>query len=611
MIRHTDPYSVSQIFSNDKNIYYSIPKYQREYTWGKKEWDLLFDDVVTNDNGYFLGSIICVNISVSSLGDTTLEVIDGQQRITSLSILLSTLYKKIADQKSKLTDDEDLNNLFNLKKELVLRKETKSFARVTPQIQSYNRDDYYSLLCDLGLLQNYTKKSYAGSRRIYRAHYHFDELIDQYLEEQKKNKGANYDEIGELFELVSKFNSAIIVSIEVETHKDAYMLFESLNNRGVPLSAIDLIKNLLISTSDRDGKSDECYDQWKTILNYLGDDYSYQERFFRYYYDAYREELNAGYPVAGRQKYYLGYVATRSNLLDIYEVLIKKDYQGFLDEIQSKAYIYSLMINNNPDDPTYKILKDSLLDLERIQGAPSYILLLYLMSEKSALGLDETNFKEIINYLTSFFVRRNLTDYPNTRNLARIFMDAIEIAKKKKGSEIIVDIKEFLKDSSSTDDEFEQKLKGNVYTDNPDAARFLLCYYENKFKTNEIYTDLWTRDSSNKYKWTIEHIFPEGDNIPKDWVDMIANGDRALAQQYLQLYAHTLGNLTITGYNQNLSNMSFQRKKDRTNNAGLYIGYRNGLRLNEDVVDKSVWTVNDITARTEKLVQFFKSEFTL
>ena len=121
------------------------------------------------------------------------------------------------------------------------------------------------------------------------------------------------------------------------------MLFESLNNRGVPLSAIDLLKNLLISTSDRDGKSDECYEQWKSILNYLGDDYASQERFFRYYYDAYREELNAGYPVSGKQKYYLGYVATRSNLLDIYENLIKKDYQGFLDEIQKKARTYAVI----------------------------------------------------------------------------------------------------------------------------------------------------------------------------------------------------------------------------------------------------------------------------
>lgn len=70
------------------------------------------------------------------------------------------------------------------------------------------------------------------------------------------------------------------------------MLFESLNNRGVPLTAIDLIKNLLISTSERDGKSDQCYDRWTKIQKNLGEEYSVQERFFRQYYNAFIEELN-------------------------------------------------------------------------------------------------------------------------------------------------------------------------------------------------------------------------------------------------------------------------------------------------------------------------------
>lgn len=610
MIKHTDPYSVSQIFSNDKNIYYTIPKYQREYTWGSREWEMLFNDVVTNENGYFLGSIICVNISESSLGDTTLEVIDGQQRLTSLSILLATLCKKIDEHKDGL-DDYRRNDFFNLKKELVLRKDGKFAARLTPQIQNCNRDDFLSLLCDVELLQNFERKPYALRRKIYRAHSYFDKAISQYLEERRTENASEYNESEELFGLVYKINSAIIVSIEVETHKDAYMLFESLNNRGVPLSAIDLLKNLLISTSDKDGQSDNCYEQWKTILNYLGDDYASQERFFRYYYDAYREELNAGYPVSGKQKYYLGYVATRSNLLDIYENLIKKDYQGFLNEIQKKAKIYSIIINRNQEDPVYLDIKESLLNLERIQGAPAYILLLYLLSEKEHLNLFTNSFKELIDYLICFFVRRNITDYPNTRNLAKIFMDAIDIAKKNKGEDIVTNVRSFLKASSSADEDFERRLRGNVYTDNPDATRFLLCYYENTFKTNEIYTDLWTRDSSNKYKWTIEHIFPEGDNIPLEWINMIAGGDKSLAEEYLAKYVHTLGNLTITGYNPNLSNLPFQRKKDRKNSSGLYIGYRNGLRLNADVVNKDKWTVVDITSRTDMLVEFFMKAFAL
>ena len=84
MIKHTDPYNISQIFSNEKVVFYYIPKYQREYTWGQKEWDLLFNDIIENENGYFLGSIIGVDISNSAMNDAKLEIIDGQQRITSL-----------------------------------------------------------------------------------------------------------------------------------------------------------------------------------------------------------------------------------------------------------------------------------------------------------------------------------------------------------------------------------------------------------------------------------------------------------------------------------------------------------------------------------------------
>ena len=181
----------------------------------------------------------------------------------------------------------------------------------------------------------------------------------------------------------------------------------------------------------------------------------------------------------------------------------------------------------------------------------------------------------------------------------------------KQGAEIYDLIANNLKNNSSSDGIFEEKLKGSIYLDNPDATRFLLCYYEDKFKTNEIYTNLWSRDKSNKYVWTIEHIFPEGENIPTDWVDMIANGNKDLANEYLNKYSHTIGNLTITGYNQNLSNLSFEKKKIRDNKDGIYIGYRNGLKLNEDVVSKNAWHIDDIKMRTNKLVEFFMKEFEL
>ena len=608
MIKHTDQYKVSQIFSNEKTIIYKIPKYQREYTWGQKEWGLLFNDIIENDYGYFLGSIICVDKSVSAMGDVELEVIDGQQRITSLSLLLISIYEKLNVFKDKL-DEDQITDLNNIKRELVIRSNSENIARLTPQIQNDNRNDYFSLLCEKGLLADKERKNYAGLRRIYKAYAYFSNAVDKYIEEL--NPQNDNDKINALFELVKRFNSAVLVSIEVETNKDAYMLFESLNNRGVPLSAIDLIKNLLISISDRDGKAEECYMIWKKIISYLSDDYGVQERFFRQFYNAYRDELNKPYKTEGKTKYALGYLATRTTLLDIYEKLLKDDYISFLNRLEAEAKNYAILINNTTEDNYNETLAESLLDLDRIQGAPSYILLLYLLSNKSILNINDDIIKDIIEYLTKFFVRRNITDYPNTRNLTKIFMDIVALIDGKSGREIYDVTVNYLKENSSSDEEFEKKLNGPVYLDNPDATRFLLCYYENKFKTNEIYTDLWKRDNSNKYVWTIEHIFPEGENIPQDWVDMIANGDRDLANEYLVKYTHTLGNLTITGYNQTLSNLSYEKKNNRTNKDGNYVGYKNGLKLNEDVVDLPAWTKDNIETRTEKLVTFFKDEFKL
>lgn len=609
MIKHTEAFSVSQIFSNEKTILYSIPKYQREYTWGQKEWGLLFNDIIENDNGYFLGSIICVDKSISAMSDVELEVIDGQQRITSLSLLLITLYDKINAHKNDLDEDQN-TDLVNIKREIVIRKEGKNIARLTPQVQNDNRADYFMLLEDKGLIINQERKKYATIRRIYKAYNYFSGLIDNYIEERKKDdKQLNFVEV--LFELVRKINSATIVSIEVETNRDAYMLFESLNNRGIPLSAIDLIKNILISISDIDNKAEDCYLKWKNIISYLGDDYSVQERFFRQFYNAFREELNAPYPTLGKTKYYIGYLATRTTLLDIYEKLLKNDYEKILNRLGTEAKNYSVLINNATEEDKNYTLYESLLNLERIQGAPSYILLLYLLSNKKNLQLDDNMLKKIIDYLTKFFVRRNLTDYPNTRNLTKLFMDEITIITNRKGNDVVYTIMKHLKDNSSSDKEFVEKLNGPVYTDNPDACRFLLCYYENNFKTNEIYTDLWKKGNSNKYLWTIEHIFPEGENIPIEWVNMMADGNKDLALEYLNLYAHTLGNLTVTGYNSTLSNLSYEEKKNRKDKKGNYVGYKNGLKLNEDLVNLTEWKVQNIKDRTKKLVNFYEQEFKL
>lgn len=133
----------------------------------------------------------------------------------------------------------------------------------------------------------------------------------------------------------------------------------------------------------------------------------------------------------------------------------------------------------------------------------------------------------------------------------------------------------------------------------------MLCAIAQKAMTTETWTDLWEQNDyggKKVFKWTIEHIFPEGKNIPSKWVDMIAGGDRNLANEYLEQYVHKIGNLTITGYNSTLSNLSFLEKRDRLNAQKLYVGYRNGLEINKELAEKDSWTIQDIIERTDKLV---------
>ena len=107
MIKTVEQTTVADIFSINTSKVYRIPKYQREYTWGKNDWDALFGDVMENGSGYFLGSYICVNNS--SLSETVLEVIDGQQRFSTLTLLLAALYEKL-DSYSDDMDEEDKND---------------------------------------------------------------------------------------------------------------------------------------------------------------------------------------------------------------------------------------------------------------------------------------------------------------------------------------------------------------------------------------------------------------------------------------------------------------------------------------------------------------------
>lgn len=581
---------------------YDIPRYQREYTWNQRDWANLYDDITQNDAGYFLGSFIVVNGTVDSKRDTIhYEVIDGQQRLTTLSLFLAAVYARIMEHKDSIDDDMMLDDIRPLRNRLILKSD-KSKTRVIPQVQNHNLEDYRWILKEhIGLDAVMQKPKFLGLRKMSKA---FNYFYDRLGEDVESRDGIEC--VRCLLDICRLVCSAVVVQITVDSHADAYTLFASLNNRGVPLSAVDLIKNMLLGkvAGVDDEQLDYYFERWQEVLHNLGDDYKTQERFFRQNYDAFRREVNRPFIGESGSQLPLGSVATRSNLLKIYEKRMETDDGALkvLDELTENSALYSKIIGLDQESPDSE-LSHQLLELSRAQGVASYLMLLFLFKKQDQLELKDETLALLVKLLVCFFVRRNLTDTPPTRDLERLFINICESLESEglKGIAAAEYIKKRLVDVSASDASFKERLKGPIYDVNPDMTRYILTVIASPSVTKEM-KPLWERYASGNYVWTIEHIFPQGKNIPDEWVKMVADGDMSKAIEVQEKQVHTLGNLTITGYNSKLSNMPFVTKRDRKDVNGANVGYRNGLNLNDELVNTDTWTSEQIQERTDKLV---------
>ena len=609
MINNVEDPTVANILSTDMLKIYDIPRYQREYTWNQRDWANLYDDITQNDAGYFLGSFIVVNGTVNSKMDTIhYEVIDGQQRLTTLSLLLAALYTRIMEHKDSIDDDMMLDDIRPLRNRLILKSD-KSMTRVIPQVQNHNLEDYrWILKVHIGLDAVIQKPKFLGLRKMSKA---FNYFYDRLGEDVEGRDGIEC--VRCLLDICRLVCSAVVVQITVDSHADAYTLFASLNNRGVPLSAVDLIKNMLLGkvAGVDDGQLNYYFERWQEVLHNLGDDYKTQERFFRQNYDAFRREVNKPFIGESGSQLPLGSVATRSNLLKIYEKRMESADGALkvLDELTENSALYSRIIGLDQESPDSE-LSHQLLELSRAQGVASYLMLLFLFKKQNQLELKDETLALLVKLLVCFFVRRNLTDTPPTRDLERLFISICESLESEglKGIAAAEYIKKRLVDVSASDASFKERLEGPIYDVNPDMTRYILTVIASPSVTKEM-KPLWERYASGNYVWTIEHIFPQGKNIPDEWVKMVADGDMSKAIEVQEKQVHTLGNLTITGYNSKLSNMPFVTKRDRKDAYGANVGYRNGLNLNDELVNTDTWTSEQIQERTDKLVRLTLKAF--
>ena len=624
----------SKIISIDQGTreHYHVPKYQREYTWGKQDWERLVLDIDENDLGYFMGSIICVKDSEpESPGDEIIyEVVDGQQRLATLSLMMMAIYQKLNELSEGLEfeDEEDRqvfeNTLSSLRNKLVKKKHERDyrtgelggwiegskmcFLRVQPSSQNHNLEDYRYLLSDIGVIKGHLKPRYLGVRSICKAYRYFQDNIPK--------------DVRNLLSLVLKINELNFVHISVNTQADAFTLFETLNNRGVPLSAIDIIKNKMLAEMEKQHRVniDESYEKWQEIIAAIPDATD-QERFLRHYYNAFRWDSTVR--VEGIPR------AIKSKIIAIYEKLIKNNAQSLFDNMCERAALYGKLIapvENGLDAQ----LRDKLIDLARINASPACQILIYLFSLPQE-KLAETNFLvRAVDLLQRYYVRRNVTDYPGTRNLDQAHMDLIEKCQKRlQGGETLTF--KFFRDSMLTrgnfasKDDFENALRNSMYSTNILMTRYLLVKLDETHHTREYAPDLWARKEKGNFVWTVEHVLPQTENIPDEWVDMIADGDIKEARLLHEKHVHRLGNLTLSGYNSKLATASFEKKQTLAENRmflghKINIGYRNGLALNKltfvtdgqqlSLADAPKWTTDMIDARTNCMVDMLMKMYT-
>lgn len=403
MIYNTNHYTIADLFRSGGNVRYVIPKFQREYIWSRENWEMLFDDMVEgNGEGNFIGSILCVkNGQVLASDMQELEVVDGQQRLATVSLLFCALYTTI--QKKAEGQLASVDDILRTIKTRLVQEGASAQTRVVLSQQHDNLADYETLLADLGMMEIGEEIKGRKVRKIHKAYAYFLGRLKEYDMEGLRT-------------LLSWIDAILVVMIEVSSHADAFMLFEGLNDRGVPLAAGDLIKNKMLSELERKGVDiDEAFKGWNIFLDNVIN-HTIQERFLRQYYNVFhlfRPEIK----INEIEK------ATKANLVKIYESLIVRDPKRIFDELVAKSGIYHVLMKGGGDHPIFGTMATELDALAEAKASPAYMVLLYLVSTGAG---DRIFYKKVIDALVRYFNKRNLTEYHEEKDVDLFFMELIK-----------------------------------------------------------------------------------------------------------------------------------------------------------------------------------------
>jgi hypothetical protein len=375
---------------------------------------------------------------------------------------------------------------------------------------------------------------------------------------------------------------------------------------------MDIIKNKMLAQMERKHAVDidESFERWQALIEAIPDAND-QERFLRQFYNSFKHRKEIKVEKVTR--------ATRSLIIRIYETLINRDAALLFEELTKSATTYGKLLRS---EFTSKQVSVGLKELDRISSAPAYLVLLYLFS-LDGKHLEDAKFLErVVDLLARYFIRRNVTDKPPTRQIDQALIDVVEscAARIKAGKKLDYQwfVNELMKHARPASlDEFKTALGGHIYDNNSWMARYVLIQLDQFHHSREYKPDLWARDEKGRFVWTVEHVLPQAEKLPDHWVKMIAGGDRKQAADIQDEWVHRLGNLTLSGYNSDLATASFEKKQKLSKDRSflghrINIGYQNGLALNSlvfktktgksSLADAPNWNEEMIKARTKLLV---------
>ncbi|WP_305860643.1 DUF262 and DUF1524 domain-containing protein [Helicobacter pylori] len=523
-----------------------IPIYQRVYSWGKEHCKQLWDDIIKiggNDkmNGHFIGSIVFVHDGIYTTNYNELLIIDGQQRLTTITLLLIAL-------RDHLNDEDEFLEKFSRQKiqnRYLINSDEKGDKKFKLILSEPDRDTL------LSLIDESRRKPSEPSLKIVENFKLFEEWIRK-----------NTDKLETIFKGLDKL---MVVEISLESGKDnPQLIFESMNSTGKDLTQTDLIRNYIL----------------------MGLESEKQKIFYKKYWRAMEEDFKQNETLFNQfVRHYLT-IKTREipNINKVYEAF--KRYQQergietevLLQDLQKYCgYFCRIVFKKEADKDLNKALS-FLVDLEM---DVIYPLLLELYSDYSDGVLFKQDFIPII-YLTESYICRRAVCGLGTNGLNKIFAS---FTKKINKVQYLESIKAHFLSLETT--------KGKFPKDSEFKNLFITIDFYNLKEKKYFFERLEnfdTKEPVDTQKCNIEHIMPQ--TLEEEWERDLGENFQAIHDKYL----HTIGNLTLTGYNQEYSNKSFQKKRDMEN------GFKQSpLRLNQSLKDLESFGEKEIEKRANDL----------